>query len=372
MRVVVVTDHLPFGSGESFLLPELRGLEQLGCVVSLAPVLPPGAVAHAQAQDFVRDAVVLDPRHRPVEALRGMTSLRRDFHWEDRATLPTLLRGARLANEAERVQADHIHAAWASAPAAAAAIASRMSGVPWSFSAHRYDIIDSPAPAKLLGTAAFARFISEAGRHHARAHWMTMPSRSEVLHLGVDTDVVVPKERQANVAVVGALIDRKDHATALRAFSEADCQGNLLIIGDGPLRDALERLAVELGIAGQVQFLGNVPHESVLRILSDGRAMVVLQASRSEGIAVGAMEAMARGIPVVATDVDGTSELVDGRTGLLVEPGDVKAMARALRRLLRDPDLARALGDAGRARVLDRFDSGTNARHLFDLLVSTS
>src|SRR5581483_9739932 len=116
----------------------------------------------------------------------------------------------------------------------------------------------------------------------------------------------------------------------------------LVVAGDGPLRDRLPRA------------LGWVPHDELLRLYV--RAAVVACPSRREGFGVACAEAMAHARPVVAADVGGLRDLVvDGETGLLVPPGDVGALRRALERLLGDADLRRRLGKSARQRILERF-----------------
>lgn len=152
------------------------------------------------------------------------------------------------------------------------------------------------------------------------------------------------------VGVVGRLDPIKDHPTLFRAFAQlraADPGARLLVVGDGPERARLEAAGGE-----GVLFLGDrrdVPE--LLRVLD-----VFVLPSRNEGISNTILEAMATGLPVVATRVGGNPELVeDGLTGALVPPGDVNALAAALGRYRDGPEGARTHGEAGRARVLERF-----------------
>jgi len=118
----------------------------------------------------------------------------------------------------------------------------------------------------------------------------------------------------------------------------------LAIAGDGPLRPQLERLTGELGVAARVRFLGVRPDARALM----GAADAIVLSSRSEGLPLSALEALASGTPLVATNVRGLRELVvDGESALLVpeEPG---ALAAALRRVLDDRELAARLAEAGK------------------------
>lgn len=126
----------------------------------------------------------------------------------------------------------------------------------------------------------------------------------------------------------------------------------MLLVGTGELRDQLERLAGALGLSEYVQFIG--PLEDVRLILA--RSDIFVLPSRHEGLPNALLEAMAAGLPCVATRVSGSEDLiVDGESGLLVPPEDPYALATALLLLLRDHERARAMGEAGRERVTQAF-----------------
>jgi glycosyltransferase involved in cell wall biosynthesis len=135
------------------------------------------------------------------------------------------------------------------------------------------------------------------------------------------------------------------------------CQ--LLIVGDGPARGALEALRDRLGLTRWVVFTGT--RRDVPRVLHALDVFVL--PSLYEGFGIAILEAMAAGKPVVATTVGGIPEfVVDGETGLLVEPGNAAALAKAIECLLRDPERAGGMGMRGRARVLDAFQVSTVVR----------
>ena len=145
------------------------------------------------------------------------------------------------------------------------------------------------------------------------------------------------------VLAVGRLVEQKNHALAIAALPEVP-NTTLAIAGDGPLRPELERLAAERGVGDRVRFLGVRLDARALM----GAADAVVMPSRWEGLPLAALETLASGTPLVATDVRGLRELVaDGRDALLV-PEEPEPLAAALRRVLDDPELARKLADAGR------------------------
>jgi glycosyltransferase involved in cell wall biosynthesis len=135
------------------------------------------------------------------------------------------------------------------------------------------------------------------------------------------------------------------------------CQ--LLIVGDGPARGMLQVLSERLGIASQVVFAGS--RRDIPRVLPLLHAFVM--PSLYEGFGIAILEAMAAGKPVIATSVGGIPEFVkNGETGLLVNPGDPGALADAMTRVLKEPDLARRMGDKGFEQARDNFGIATVAR----------
>ncbi len=175
-------------------------------------------------------------------------------------------------------------------------------------------------------------------------------------------------EEDAFVVIQVARLDRlKDWATALRAvnllFSE-DPTAKFVVVGDGEDRSRLERLTQELQIKERVLFLGSRP--DVARLLQAADAFML--SSISEGIPLTLIEAMASGLPCVATNVGGVPELIsDGETGLLVDAGDYVGLAAQLGRVASTPGLAQRLGMAGLRHVVDRHDASLMHERYLDL-----
>ena len=175
------------------------------------------------------------------------------------------------------------------------------------------------------------------------------------------------------LGTVARLSPEKAQDLLIRAFARAmpdGRRGRLVLVGDGPSRKELEALVSALGVKGRVDFLGF--RRDVPALLS-GMDLFVLP-SRMEGMALTLIEAMASGLPVVATDVGGSHEVVaDGKTGVLVPAEDPEALAGALRTLLLDPGMRRAFGDAGRIVAEQRFSVERMARDyaaLYDEVLS--
>jgi glycosyltransferase involved in cell wall biosynthesis len=199
--------------------------------------------------------------------------------------------------------------------------------------------------------ALSSRIESEIAAQNTRLAVVRIPN-------GVDTSRFVPAapdldpEGRARVAIfAGRLTHQKGIDVLLAAWRSVQDRvprARLLIVGSGPLEGELKRLAEKLGVASSVEFTGL--RRDMLAQLH--RAGLSVLPSRWEGMPNAVLEAMACGLPCVATRVSGSEELIQsGVNGILVEPEDVTALGQALRTLLEDPSLAREYGRAARATV---------------------
>ncbi len=178
---------------------------------------------------------------------------------------------------------------------------------------------------------------------------------------------VTDRNKSVRIGIVARLSSEKDHATLLHSAKILAGQTDrfqLAIIGGGSLQNSLEQLKDELGLAGYVSFLGmrhDIPE--LLRNLD-----IFVLSSTTEGISLTLLEAMASGLPIVATDVGGNPEVVvDGVTGYLVPPRDPAKMAEMLLKLVKDQQLRQQMGDKGRERVIQQFSITETARQYEDL-----
>lgn len=187
-----------------------------------------------------------------------------------------------------------------------------------------------------------------------------------VVPYGIDLDVFHPGSNGASGVTIGsvkALVPEKGFEYLIGAMPsvlERHPDARLVLAGDGPERPRLERLAQQLGLRAKVEFAGEIAHEAVPEFV---RALdVFVQPSLTESFGVSALEASATAIPVIASDVEGGRDIVrDGETGILVPPGSSAALSAALLSLLDYPDRRRAMGDAGRAFVAERYNWRDNA-----------
>ena len=217
-----------------------------------------------------------------------------------------------------------------------------------------------------------------AGTKQMQEHLVRLgasPAKVMYCPVGADTDRfrgAAPDAAPPHFLVVGRLVEEKAPPACIDAFAQvaASCpEARLTIIGDGPLRGACEAAVARHGLRGRVDLLGALPHQQLPRHMKECRALVqhsiVAANGANEGTALSVLEAGAAGLPVVATRIGGIAESVlDGETGFLVEPGDVRGMADRMLMLARDPALAASLGASAQQRVRSRFSLEENIARL--------
>jgi glycosyltransferase involved in cell wall biosynthesis len=193
------------------------------------------------------------------------------------------------------------------------------------------------------------------------------PSRTHVHYIGVDCQAIQqrePNEETPMILHVARLSAVKGTQYLIRGFAglvqtHPDCE--LVIIGDGPLRASMEKLARSLGVAGKVRFLGPQAHAQVLAWMRKAAFLVLpsvrTQSGRVEGLGMVLLEAAATGVPAIGSRLGGIPEgIVDGETGLLVPQRDERALREAMETLLGDPAARRAMGACARAYAEQHFD----------------
>jgi rhamnosyl/mannosyltransferase len=169
------------------------------------------------------------------------------------------------------------------------------------------------------------------------------------------------------VISVGRLVYYKGFEHLIRAM--ADVRGELVIVGDGPLRGKLERLTEQLGVADRVNFAGEINDAGAMAYYHAAALFVLASVARSEAFGIVQIEAMAAGLPVINTSLDsGVPHVsVHGETGLTVQPADPQALAAAINRLLDDSDLRQLFGQAGVRKAKREFSLDTMLQNTLSL-----
>lgn len=286
-----------------------------------------------------------------------------------------------LAQHLRRNGVTHLHNHIAKSSCTLAMITSAMSGIPYSFTLHGPDIFFAPERWRLdkkIETARFVACISHFCRSQAMAfsdpdHW----DKLHIVHCGVEPERYDrqggrqgERPRSGNLLFVGRLAPVKGLPVlfeALATLGKDIPDWHLTIVGDGSMRMKLEDLASKLNLAANITFAGYQSQDAVADILSDTDILVL--PSFAEGVPVVLMEAMAARTAVIATQVGGVPELVENqKSGILVAPGNAPKLAKAIGDLLVAPEVAKAMGEIGRQKVLAEFTLEKEALWLMQLL----
>jgi glycosyltransferase involved in cell wall biosynthesis len=361
---------------ETFILNEFLELRHQGVPVDLYAIMDPGeprshpeALALRPEVEYLRSgsiwslllAVARTVRRHPWGSVRAFAwTLTRHTVAALRNCVHAMVLVDRLA---ERAPA-HLHAHFLHSPAAIAFLARKVSGQPYSLSGHAKDIYTT-LPDNLRMRCRDAQFVTTctaANRRHLIEEIGLPPSRVSLCRHGVDTHRFRAPRSDAHagrIVTAGRLVPKKGFDLLLRACAELGRTGvgfQLRIIGSGPLRDELLALAEHEGIADRVELPGSVSQFALAAELARAElfalAPVIMPDGDRDGIPNVLLEAMAAGLPVVASAVSGIPEVVtDGLNGRLVSPGRSDLLADALADLLADPAARARLGAVGQSFV---------------------
>ncbi len=394
-RVAIVVKGYPRLS-ETFIAQEILALEQRGLDILIVSLRhPTDRVSHPVHRE-IRAPVLYRPEYlhdEPARVLRGWRRARRlpgyGAAWRGwladlvRDPTPNRIRrfGQALVLAAE-LPADigQLHAHFLHTPASVARYAAAIRGLDWSVSAHAKDLWTIPSWEKRekLAAARWAVTCTEHGRHHL-ADLAPSPDRVALSYHGLDLDRFPPAPRRpaaadggdparpVTVLSVGRAVEKKgyDDLLAALALLPAGLAWSLVHIGGGALADRLKRQAAQLGLDRHIEWRGAQPQPAVLAAYREADLFVlaakVARDGDRDGLPNVLIEAQSQGLACVATRLPGIAELIeDGRSGALVPPGNPRALAAALERLIRTPALRQRLGNAGEARVRGHFDMNSS------------
>jgi colanic acid/amylovoran biosynthesis glycosyltransferase len=342
-RVAYVVSTFPKIS-ETFIAGELAELRRRGVDVRVLSLKPPCETVHHQIVDAA--GLLERTTYRPAEFRRQLKEFCPDL----------------------------VHAHFATEPTAAArAIAAEMN-LPFTFTAHGYDVYRKPPTdfAERAEAAAAVVTVSDANRRYLTDSLGVSPGRVHVIPCGIDTDWFTPgteNPRLPLIVAVARLRDVKRLDILIRACALLRDRGTLfrcVIVGDGPERGALESLRAELQLDDQITLTGIAEQCEVRRWWQ--RATVAVLSSRAEGMPVSLMEAAACGVPAVAPAVGGIPELIGHRkTGIVTAPLDPLSLAEGLYTLLTDEAMRRRMRWEARARAEERFSRKSQVDRLLAL-----
>jgi colanic acid/amylovoran biosynthesis glycosyltransferase len=380
---------------EAWIAEEMIELERQGVRLTIfAMVRPDEPATHGFLDELEARVIYLPrrPRYEPLRVCRALfRTLRQDRNAWMRAARASrehrqlfgrrrLLLATVLHDELRRAGIDHVHIHFANKAARLASLVRRMGGPSYSVTTHAKDIwhrkVRTEDLREVLGKASFVATVSEENRRHLAAA-LGRPGDVHVVSSSADLSRLgQPRRKQPEsgaVVAVTRFVPKKglnDLIEACGILAHRSLPVRLELVGDGPLRPELEALATRVGV--DVAFRGALPREEVLECYRRAAVFclpcVVAPDGDRDGLPSAVLEAMALGVPVVTTDVNGLSEAVlDGETGLTVPQHAPAAVADALAHVLSDRLLATRLAGAARRHVEERFSRERNAARLRSL-----
>lgn len=389
LRLTILVDHYPALS-ETFVLAEVSSLAALGHDVTVETAAWAEAAASDQP-DVPVHCLDDDSQRRRVLGLIWLTATHprgclRDLRDRRRWSREEIVRPLRvIAPEVRRISRrrdEHLHVHFAAGAALDALRIGRLLGLPFSVTAHAYDIFRKPRNLReKLETAA----VVTTGCQYNVGYLQSLVStehaqRIHEIVMGVDPGVfkrssTLPGGRR--LIGIGRLVEKKGFADLIEAVSRlgSDEMDELVLVGDGPLRGSLAAQVDRLDLRDRVRFTGPVEPAEVRRLLEQSDVLVmpcvIASDEDRDSMPVVVKEAMALELLIVGTDEVGLPEVVHPPWGRLVPPHDPDALAAAIAELLALPaDRRAAAGEAARRHVIEHADVNRETARLCELIRS--
>jgi glycosyltransferase involved in cell wall biosynthesis len=359
--ICYITASYPYGKGESFIEAEVVEWARKGYRLRIIPMWPRGSFREGARTNGVEVLTY------PMIAWRYLLSA---LYWllrnpskffvlwriglsdlgKIKKNVFPILKAFHLARVVSFPADMHIHAHWAGTSSTLGMCLAILKGADWSFTCHRWDIYENNLLRRKALSADFVRFISSRGCNDGVA--LGVPAdKAVVVHMGVE----IPKEcanealptNLFNMLCAANLVKVKGHEYLIRAVKSLRDSGVACVLnvaGDGPLRQELMQLCIDLGVVEAVRFLGHVGHNRLMEMYVRREVglfvlpSIELPGGEHEGIPVSIMEAMSFGVPVVATRTGSIGELLPESWGTLVPDKDPEALASAIRNLVLNPE----------------------------------
>ena len=384
---------------ENFILQEILDLEALGFGLEIFSLQhPTDAILPSLAEQVLAPVtylttLLIERESRPLMAhlrlfithpWRYVDVLRFARHRPEGLSWSEFIQGGCLAWALLQSGIRHLHAHFATEPAGTAELVHRFIGIPYSLTCHAKDIFLS-SPTALRRKIHHAKFVvtcTEANRLHLQRiagdstpihrlyHGLNLARFDGLRKLDSSVDTGIP-----TILSVGRFREKKGFLTLIRAcriLVDAGHRFRCQIVGYGPLQPEMEGLIRTLDLNKTLSLCGKKTLEEVVDLYRHAAIFAlpcqVADDGDRDGIPNVFMEAMAMGLPVVSTDVSGIPELIHhNRNGILVPQQDAESLAKALGRLLENPELRLQLGQAGRETIVNNFVSEQSSRRLKEL-----
>ena len=378
---------------ETFVLNEMLELDRQGVTITVFSLREPRNEPRHASLGQLRARIVYfkdSPVARPsfADISEGAITYVKALLSGQFDELKNISRAIRIAAAARRQGVEALHAHFADRPASLAYWAHRMTGLPFSLTAHAIDIFEHGLRDKLMVTklreARFAITVCDFNKKFILDHYPGVPAENvHVINNCVDTSYFAFRDSQVadspNILSVGRLVPKKGFDLLIAACArlrEMDKPIRMTIVGEGPERESLEKLIASVEVSDLVTLAGAGSHAVVRGLMSEATIFCMpfrrTKSGDQDSLSLVLIEAMASGVPVISTRLAAIPEIVDdGVNGLLVDPEDPSALATAIARLVDSTELRTRFAAAARQKVETRFLLSKNVSEIRSLMETT-
>ena len=397
MKLVYITAKAPFGSQETFIINEMLALKSSGIDLLIIPRDKDELIFHKNGELLIDNTLCISwfdlnifmyffqfIFKNPLKFFHLLNIIllkakNIKIGLKNLLILPKALYVSKLL---KRDSVSHIHAHWASTTATMAFIISKVTGIPWSFTAHRWDIKENNLLKEKCKTASFVRAISDEGRKEIIkiVKDESLTDKISVIHMGVILpEYKINYKRESDIFIFicpANFVPVKGHRYLLEACKillDKRIKFRCLLAGDGPLERELKEFVKNNNLNYYVEFLDRLSNERLLELYEKGIVdavvlpSIITQDGEKEGIPVALMEAMSYAIPVISTDTGGISELIGNENGIMIREKDQEAIAKAVERLIKDKKFYYFTSQNGRRKIEKEFNMSLISKELLGI-----
>ncbi len=397
MKIVYITAQTPWGRGETFILEEMLEVKNQGIDLLIIPRNPTKEIFNKEAKGILENSVWLPLLNFKIFKNAFRDSIFNLGNWKILGKIIVCSRSLRILSKnlvifpkavfvagiIKEKNIDRIHAHWGSTTATMAYIVSKITGIPWSFTLHRWDIKENNMLKEKIKSAEFARCISEHGRRELLGIiGKEFEEKTQLVYMGVkipeEAKQAEEYEKLFKIAIPANLVEKKGHKYLIEACEILVKKGianfECIFYGDGPLRSKLEKLVKEKFLCEYIKIKGIIPHKELLELFQSKKIDLVVLPSiltkdgELEGIPVALMEAMGCGVPVISTNTGGIPELLSDGAGIIIEEKSSENLSRAILKIMKNGDLRKELSINGRKKSLSMFNIKNNTKKLIGLI----
>lgn len=404
MKIAYITKEIPWGKDEAFIIDEMKAIKRKNIELFIIPRNPPRKVIHKEAESLLADAkwlqgisiglliyFLIQLLYRPkiwiiwLKISRGARSFK--ILLKNSMVLPKAVYAASLF---KKYKVDHIHAHWGTTTATLGYISSELTGIPWSFTLHRFDIAENNLLKIKAQSADFIRVIAKDGQNEFLSIvGDAFKAKTHLIHMGVYIDEhrldKVEKNRAKNKVkyastfkiVCPAFFEvKKGHEyliDACKILIDKDIKNfTITFIGNGSLEKKLKKQVEDLALQNYIYFAGLFSHNKIITLYDERLVDAVVlpsiidQNGEREGIPVSLIEAMSYAIPVISTRTGGIAELLDQDAGILVDEKDPLQLAHAIEILMSNQTFVYIQGRQGYEKIQKNFNIDLTVHELLE------